>query len=238
MTSVNVLGQTLKKKKNTGTFFEEIYTIDKSTKEKQGSYLKIDQSTQDTLAFGSYEQGKKSGIWSFRGRNNSLFINYDYDQKKLVAYHGTTYDQDSIQVKIEGAYKVSKVDYPPRYIGFKKEISRVLKYTIRPPASIFEEGEAGMVLASFDVSELGEAMNFSIESSYNFKLIEPIKSAIADFKKDWIPAAISGTPVTAKMYLIFNFDFVAGYEVENESQFEERADLIIVQMIYMGMAQR
>ena len=95
-----------------------------------------------------------------------------------------------------------------------------------------------MVLASFDVSELGEAMNFSIESSYNLKLIEPIKSAIADFKKDWIPSAISGTPVTAKMYLIFNFDFVAGYEVENESQFEERADLIIVQMIYMGMAQR
>jgi len=59
LTSVNVLGQTFKKKKNTGTFFEEINTIDKSTKEKQGSYLRIDQSTQYTLAFGSYEQGKK-----------------------------------------------------------------------------------------------------------------------------------------------------------------------------------
>jgi len=238
LTSVNALGQTLKKKKNTGTFFEEIYTIDKSTKEKQGSYLKTGKGTQDTLAFGSYEQGKKSGIWSFRGRNNSQYMQYDYDQKKLVAYFGTTYAKDSIQVKLGGGFKVSKVDYPPRYIGFKKEISRALKYTIRPPASVFEEGEAGMVLASFEVSELGEAMNFSIESSYNNKLVEPIKSAIADFKKDWMPAAINGTPVTAKMYLIFDFDFVPGYEVENESQFEERADLIVVQMIYMGMAQR
>jgi len=236
LTSVNALGQTLKKKKNTGTFFEEIYTIDKSTKEKQGYYLKTGKSTQDTLAFGSYEQGKKSGIWSFRGRNNSLFMNYDYDQKKLVAYHGTTYEQDSIQVKIDGAYKVSKVDHPPRYIGFKNEISRVLKYTIRPPASVFEEGKAGMVLASFEVSEFGEATNLLIESSYNLKLIEPIKKSIAAFKNDWIPAAINGTPITAKMYLIFNFDFVAGYEVENKSKFDERADLIVVDMIYMGMA--
>lgn len=235
LTSVDMVGQSLKKKKNAATFYEEFYTIDKSTKEKQGSYLKIGKSTQDTLAYGSYAQGKKSGVWSFRGRNNKLYLEYDFDKNKMVGYHGTMYDKDSIQVKKDGSYQVLKVDHPARYIGFQQEINRVLKYTIKTPQAVFDKAQGGMFLASFDVTETGTTENFSIESSYEPKLIEPVKKALTDFNKGWIPAAINGVPVTSKMYLIINFQFVMGYDVEKKTQLSERADLIVIDLIYMGV---
>lgn len=235
LTSVDMIGQSLKKKKNAATFYEEFYTIDKSTKEKQGSYLKIGKSTQDTLAYGSYEQGSKSGVWSFRGRNNSLYLDYDFDQKKMVGYHGKVYDKDSVQVKKDGSYKVLKVDHPARYIGFEQEINRVLKYTIKTPQAVFDKAQGGMFLASFDVNDKGTAGNFLIESSYEPKLNEPVKKALTDFKEGWIPAAINGTPVTSKMYLMINFQFVMGYELQKKTQLSERADLIVIDLIYMGV---
>lgn len=234
LSSVVAFSQSLKKKKNTGTFFQELYTVDKSTKEKHGSYLKIGKKTQDTLAYGTYDQGKKSGVWSFRGRNNSQYMEYDFDQKKLINFYGTSHNKDSVKVTVGGVKKMAIVDHPAMYIGFKDEMGRVIKYHIKPPVSFFDKGASGMVLSSFEINESGEAMNYTIESCYDLQLIEPIKSAIAEFKTGWMPASLNGTPVASKMYLIINFDFVAEYDSEAKSQFDERADLIVVDMIYMS----
>ena len=45
----SMVGQDLKKKKKSGKNYQELYTVDKHSKERQGYYLKIDKISKDTL---------------------------------------------------------------------------------------------------------------------------------------------------------------------------------------------
>ncbi|MCX6238605.1 MAG: hypothetical protein NTY07_13765 [Bacteroidia bacterium] len=53
---------------STGNYLE-IFTIDKSSKLKNGGYLKIEKKTKDTLISGTFHDDIKSGVWKY---NSSL----------------------------------------------------------------------------------------------------------------------------------------------------------------------
>ena len=231
----SMMSQDLKKKKKSGLIYQEIFTVDKSTKELQGYYFKIGKNSKDTVVIGSYEQGIKAGVWSYMGKKNSLYLRYDYEQDKILDNTERTFNKDSIQVKINGGYRLTKVDCPPIYIGFKNEIKRSLNVDIKPPATVFQEATSGMVLTSFDVNEKGEAVNFKIESSYNEKLNKTIGDSLDAFKYQWVPALVDGEPVVSKMYVMLNFSFILDPDDETKPQFEDKADLIVVNLTYLGI---
>ena len=230
-----MMSQDLKKKKKSGLIYQEIFTVDKSTKELQGYYFKIGKNSKDTVVIGSYEQGIKAGVWSYMGKKNSLYLRYDYEQDKILDNTERTFNKDSIQVKINGGYRLTKVDCPPIYIGFKNEIKQSLNVKIKPPATVFQEATSGMVLTSFDVNEKGEAVNFNIESSYNEKLNKTIEDSLRPFKYQWVPALVNGEPVVSKMYVMLNFSFISDPDDETEPQFKDMSDLIVVNLTYLGI---
>lgn len=72
----------IKRKRN--QFNIEYIEIHKSTKEFNGQYLKMDRATKDTLVFGNYLNGVKTGIWSYYGIENELFFKYDHDENRIT----------------------------------------------------------------------------------------------------------------------------------------------------------
>lgn len=229
---VNMIGQQLKKKKNSELFFEENYTVDKSSKKRQGDYLKFNKYSGDTLVKGHFEQDKQVGIWSYMGADNSPYITYDYDLKKLVYIKDKSLEKASVQIKTEGKFKMSDVDHPAIYLGFKNEIDRTMMAVIKPPPSVFEQAKAGMVMASFDINENGEVENFRVETSYDQNLNKSIEKSVDIIKKGWLPVEVNGVPVVSKMYMMCSFSFVTGTVKPTKSKLMERADLLVVNMTY------
>lgn len=229
-------GQQLKKKKNSEYFYEEIYTIDKSSKKKQGDYLKLSKYSGDTLAKGQYEQDKQVGLWSFKGSDNSKYITYDYTEEKLIEIIDVNFKEASIQVKKEDGLKMTDVDHPAIYIGFKKEIQRTMIAVLKPPSSVFAKAKPGVVMVSFDINTKGAIENYKIETSYDINLNKALEKAFENIKEGWFPASIDGTPVVSKMHMMFNFDFIldASQTKPAKPRLLERPDLIVIDMTYYG----
>ncbi|MDX5586036.1 MAG: energy transducer TonB [Aureibaculum sp.] len=231
----SMMCQDLKKKKKSGISYQEIFTVDKDSKERQGYYYKINKFSKDTLAKGKFEQGEQVGVWSFMGEKNSLYLKYDYDQNKLLKHNDKTLGRDSIHVKIGNDFKITIVDNPPIYLGYKNEIKHVIREELKPPTTIFKEAKSGMVVASFEVNQMGEVENFKIESSSNDKINEATVNSIENIKYGWIPASINGVPVISKMYIIYNFNFISDPNNRPKLNFKDKADLIVVNLTYFGV---
>ena len=232
----NMTGQQLKKKKNSAYFYEEIYTVDKSSKKKQGDYLKLSKYSGDTLVKGQYEQDKQVGIWSLKGADNSKYISYDYNEEKLIEIIDVNFKEASIQVKKEGILKMTDVDHPAVYIGFKNEIKRTMIAVLKPPPSVFAQAKPGVVMVSFDINTEGEIESYKVETSYDNNLNKALEKAFENIKKGWLPASIGGTSVVSKMHMMFNFDFVldASETKPAKPRLLERPDLIVIDMIFYG----
>jgi len=228
----NMLGQELKEKKSSGLFFKEIYTVDKSSKKRHGQYVKIADNSGDTLVKGRFDQDKKVGIWSYMGQENKPFLTFDYDQNKVIKLENKSFGRDSVQVKTGNSFKITTVDHPAIFLGFKNEIERVMRRELKPPPNIFNEAKAGRVMASFEITDKGKAQNFQIESSYDNSLNKSLEKSVGIFEDGWFPAAVNGVPVGSKMYMMFNFNFVMGTARPAKLTLLERSDLILIDMVY------
>lgn len=231
-----MVGQQLKKKKDSELFYEESYTVDKSSKKRQGHYVKIDDFSGDTLAKGHFEQDKQVGVWTYMGEANSPFLTFDYDQNKLIKIANKSFGGDSILVKTGAGFKMTAVDHPAIYLGFKNEIERVMKAELKLPPSVFDKAKSGMVMASFEITEKGGAQNFRIETTYDNDINKALTKSIDIIKEGWFPAAVNGVPVVSKMYMMCNFSFVMGSKRPAKLSLLERADLIVVDIVYFGMS--
>lgn len=242
----SMLGQDLKKKKKTEHVYQEIFTIDKKTKEKQGNYVKINNFSKDTLVKGTYEQGKKAGVWSFMDNKNSVYFTYDFDQNKVAENYGNFSYHDSIQVKIGNQFKLTRVGNPAIYLGYRHGIPDVLSKELKPPKSFFSAAKPGMVVVSLEINQKGEMENLKFESSNNDKLHATIENSIKKLTNGWIPASIDGVPVVSKMYIAFNFDFnlLTDPEELKNSKYDDRyklvdkPDLKVVRMTFMSVVRQ
>lgn len=169
--------------------------------------MKISNSSKNTLVKGIFEQGKKVGVWAFMGKGNSIYLKYDYEQREFIQNREETQKSDSIQVKLGNEFKLKSVDNPAIYLGYKNEIKRIINEEMRPTSIIFQEAKSGLVIISFDVNQIGEAVNFNIESAFNDKINKAVLNSFEKIKYGWVSAAINGAPVVSKMYMMLNFNF-------------------------------
>ncbi len=230
----NIIGQELKKKTKSELFYEESYSIDKSSKKRQGAYLKVDNFSGDTLVKGQYEQASQVGIWSYMGDENTQYLTFNYDDKKVIKIKDKSFGKDSIQIKIGNSFKMSPVDHPAMYLGFKNEIERNMKASLRPPPNVFDRAKSGMVMTSFEINTKGEAQNFKIESSYDKDLTKALEKSVEIINEGWFPASVNGQPVVSKMHMMCNINFIMGNERVLKPKLRERADLIVIEINYYG----
>ena len=234
-TCSSALAQELKKKKNTEDNYQELYTVDKKTKERHGSYLRIHKISKDTLIKGSYENGFKTGPWSYYDKKNRLYLEYDFDQQQFVHRENNFNKGDSLQVQFGNGFKLTKVDAPAIYLGYKNEIERSLNVSFEPPSNFLNKGNSGMVMASFEINLKGEMENLIIETSFDKSLEKPIKNSLEKFKTGWVPAEVKGQKVSSKMYVIYNLTFTTNPSEEKVSIGKPKADLILVNFYFMGI---
>lgn len=228
----SMVGQDLKKKKKSSEKYQELYTVDKHSKERQGYYLKLNKISKDTLVNGMFDQGEKAGVWSYMDNKNSIYLKYDYDQEALIQNMGRTLESDSIQVKLGNEFRLKSIDRRAIFIGYKNEINDIIKEEMKLPSVIFQEAKSGMVVISFVINQTGEAVNFTIESTFNDQINEPVLNSLERITYGWVPAAINGASVVSKMYMMFNFSFITYSNIAPQAKIVDRADLIVVDLTY------
>ena len=237
LTCINAIGQNLKTKKKSSTYYKEIFSFDKKTKQKQGLYFKIRKSNKDTLIKGFFKDDKKVGIWKFFDKDNTLYFAYDYNQN-ITTLEDSFKSTDSVHVKTNNEFKLTKVDNPALYIGFKDEVKTIIKETFNPPTSLFQKEESGFTIASFEINKTGEIQNISIESSNNINIEKAIKKSIQKIKNKWIPASINSKPVVSKIYAIYNISLTRNSNYQPQKTFIEKPNVIVLNFNYLGVSRQ
>ena len=229
------ISQELKTKKKTILNYQEIYTIDKKTKLKQGNYIRINKLTKDTLVKGHYFNDNKVNIWKYFRENNEVFLEYDYENEKTLYVNIDSTKVDSIQIRKENEFILSKVDVSPFYIGSENKIKTIILQNFQLPKSIFKKELSGMSVASFVITKTGETQDIVIESSYNTEINPAILKSIESLNGKWIPAEVDGNKVDSKMYIVYNIKLTRDVKYEPESKLKDKADLLVINLIYFGV---
>ncbi len=234
----NVIGQNLKIKKKSSTYYKEIFSFDKKTKQKQGLYFKLRKSNKDTLTKGLFKADERIGIWKFYDKKNRLYFIYDYDQNIAELEKGELVNTDSVHVKMDNGFKLAKVDNPALYPGFKGEVKAKLMETFEPPISLFQKEKSGFTIASFEINEKGEVQNIIIESTNNIDIEKAVKKSIKKIETKWIPASIKNKPVISKMYVIYNISLTRDSNYEPIKRFKDKLDVIVLDFSYLGVSRQ
>lgn len=235
LTCTNTIAQELKTKKKSSYNFEEIYTIDKKTKLKHGFYVKLNKNPKDTLVKGYYSNEEKVNLWTFYGKNNSIYMQYNYDNDVVKLSKDVSITVDSIQIRKGNAFRLSKVDTPPLFIGCEDEIKTILRENFQAPTSLFENEVSGMSMVSFVVNKTGQIQDISIESSFSNDLGPAIVKSIESTNHQWIPAKLDGNPMVSKMYIIYDIILTEDADYKHHSRFQDKPDLVVIDLIYLGI---
>ena len=196
--------QELKTKKILTGNFQEIFTIDKKSKLKNGEYLKLDIKSRDTLVSGTFRDDQKTGTWKYNGKESKPWITYDYDKKILNPISAEITNVDSFMIRIDDTFVSEKVDSPPLYIGFKDEIRVDMTNNFKIPVDILVNGLSDNSVASFIVDKNGKMTEFRIEKMQNKEVSANIMSAYKKIEGEWKPAIFKGQTVDSKIYMVFD----------------------------------
>jgi hypothetical protein len=216
--------------KKKSDFYIEIYSIDKGSKKKDGEYVKIKKSTNDTLIFGNYNNDIKVGLWKFNSSSNRIYFYYNYDKRLFNQLPTSISSIDSFYIKKDTAFCLTKVDSPPIYLGYKDEIKDVFRQNAIVPADICEKGLSGNSLASFVVDITGKIVDIGIDNSISKGLDKNIIKTINMINGDWIPAKVNGEPIDSKIYILYNIS-----QITITTKYVEEPYLYVIDLVYYGV---
>jgi len=200
--ALNAHTQELELKKITTPLFKEIYSVDKISKLKSGDYLKIDKKSKDTLIFGTYSDGQKSGIWRYFSKENKLWMTYDFGKNTFVFIPEDISSIDSFVVRKGDSFSYTKVDLPPVYLGSKNELEKILTANFTIPIEICENEKSGISMATFIVDKNGKMNEFqSVQMLFN-EVFTKMEDALKFLDGNWSPAFADGKPVDSQIVLV------------------------------------
>jgi len=191
-------------KKVNDDYFTSIFTIDKSSKQKDGEYFKIKTHSSDTLVYGRYTNDKKSGLWKYKGAGNKDYISYNYDNQAIEYLSPSISKIDSFYIKSEneGVYLLGKVDSPPIYLGYQGEIKALFDHNVKVPVEEMARGLNGTSVASFIIDLNGKIKDIKVERSINKNFDKMMINTINIIDSDWIPAKVKNTLTESKMLIL------------------------------------
>lgn len=196
--------QELKTKKiSTGNYLE-IFTVDKSSKLRNGGYLKIDTRTKDTLISGAFRDNLKTSIWKYNDLRSRPWITYDFDKKYLTRLSDEFSKIDSFIIRKDDKFVFEKVDSPPTYIGYKDEMKNLLERSLKIPNEILENGLSVISIASFVVDKEGKMREFKILKTSTKDVNEALFEAFKKIEGEWSPAIYHGQPIDSDVFIVFD----------------------------------
>ena len=228
--SLNGYAQELKSKNLVTNQFVETFTVDKKTKLKNSNYLKINAITKDTLVTGIYRDDLKTGIWKYYSKGNSPWIVYDYENKAIKFLPTEIAKIDSFLIWKDNSFIREKVDTPPVYIGYEKEVQTTIAVNTKLPVDVLVNGLFGKTLVSFIIDKTGKMNGFRVEASFHKDLNPELLNACKLIDGTWLPAKVNGEPVDSKLFVIVD---VVPPNVP--SQYQDTPNIMLVQISYFGV---
>ena len=228
-----VNGQELKTKKVNDQFFTEIFQIDKKSKQKQGTYIKINSSNKDTLVCGQYQNGSSSGVWTYYHPNNKPYIKYNHSNDSCLLLSEHVNKPDTFPVRLGDKFDFAKLDRPPLYIGFSKELERLFASRIRIPVFMMERGESVTSIASFVVSKEGKLAEIQTGDIGDKQIRRQVIETFKEINGKWLPGIMAGNEVDTKFYLAISIGPNWGVK-----QLPEKPYVLYVTVRYFGVQKR
>jgi hypothetical protein len=205
-------------------------TINKSTKQKEGAYSKIDMNTGDTLVAGQYANDKKAGVWRFADKKE-LYFAYDFTENRIFRISPTTQAVDTFIIKAgNGEYSLSEVDTPPLYLGYKNEFEALLSKSIRIPLPVMQNHVAGTAVVSFAIDEHGLMKDVKNEVALDKELDRELVRKVTEVGGEWLPAIKAGKPVAARFMVVVSLS--EGQNTSPARAFAPKPYLIPVTLTY------
>ncbi len=167
------------------------------------------QNTKDNVTIrGSYTDNKRTGNWYCFNNDKSLFLRYNYDQKKILFIDTTAIKKAEIVIvdKNPEAVKNASISVPvcplDQYVSFlKKEISDVfpqphMQYATPTSLEIVAKVDANGQ-AKYQVNYIFDKIKRSISVSGKSKA----------FVIDWVPAMYEGKGVASEFKVATEISF-------------------------------
>ena len=195
--------QEMKTKKILTGNCQEIFTIDKKSKLKNGEYLKLDIKSRDTLVSGTFRDDLKTGVWKYNCKASKPWITYDYDKKILNPISEEITEIDSFMIKKDNVFVSEKVDAPPVYLGYKDELKNTLGMYVKVPITIMTGQLSVISIASFTVDKNGKMKDFEIAQTLSDEVDNNIRNAFKKLDGEWTPAFYNGQPVESIIFVVF-----------------------------------
>jgi len=220
--------QAIETKKVTSGIFKEIYSVEKKTKVKSGTYVKIDKLSKDTLIVGQYQNDQRSGVWKYFSEGNKLWMSYDFDKKAFALIPDEIKNITLFNVSNGSEYTEQKVDNPPIYLASKKEIELQISSGVIPVEDIVVNSKSGLCIARFVIDKTGQLKDIVPEVMLSYAIFPQMKSILEDLKEPWIPAKINGQEVDSQYMLVLDI------KPEGKPLFEDNPKCIVVHYNYLS----
>jgi len=220
--------QAIETKKVTSGIFKEIYSVEKKTKIKSGTYVKIGKLSKDTLIVGQYQNNQRSGVWKYFSEGNKLWMSYDFDKKAFALIPDEIKNLTQFNVSNGSEYTEQKVDNPPIYLASKKEIEFRISSELVPSADIVVNSKSGLCVARFVIDKTGHLKDIVPEVMMSYAIFPQIKLIMEDLKEPWIPAKMNGQEVDSQYILVLDI------KPEGKPLFEDNPKCIVVHYNYLS----
>ena len=220
--------QAIETKKVTSGIFKEIYSVEKKTKVKSGTYVKIGKLSKDTLIVGQYQNNQRSGVWKYFSEGNKLWMSYDFDKKAFALIPDEIKNLTQFNVSNGSEYTEQKVDNPPIYLASKKEIELQISSGVIPVEDIVVNSKSGLCVARFVIDKTGHLKDIVPEVMMSYAIFPQIKLIMEDLKEPWIPAKMNGQEVDSQYILVLDI------KPEGKPLFEDNPKCIVVHYNYLS----
>ncbi len=154
---------------------------------------------------GTFENGKRTGVWITYDSHEALNQIYDYSTKVLIL---NKYDENEkgkmYKVIIGNKTSLKKLDRPPVYIG--KEIIELMTFTDYFPG-IPDNRLSDSVIIGFIIDKNGKASNYRVIKSLRGELDKEAIEKVKRIPQNWIPGLLKGKPVDVEYTLPIKFYF-------------------------------
>ncbi len=185
--------------------FTDYYTIIKKGKIKHGPFVRLNQE-KDTLAFGSFDNGTKTGIWHYNNNFGERYLVYNHTLNELLFCSDEALRVKSFLIKQNEAFVVDNVDRSPLFVGEKDAFFKSF-LSLQLPLNIMENGKYGRSEVSFVVDVNGQIKDVSVDKKFSPELERNIIRLLNKDKAVWLPAIKNSEPVESK--IIIRIDVVA-----------------------------
>jgi len=229
-------GQELVRKKKTASFEQEIFFVSKTDKKKNGPYVLLNNTNNDTLKSGQFRDDSPCGLWSFYSNGNQFYMKFDYDSNQLLFESEKIEKVDSFYVLSNGEFIHDAVDSPPVFIGYDNEIRIALARSVKVPVNILQIGRSCASAFSIEIGTEGEITKYTVEQSADKNLDEQVLEILKKYNKPWIPAKKDGKPVISKIFVFVRIYLQTPDAQRTKEILPEKPYLWTVDITYFGVA--